>query len=325
MCVGVIISSVGKSCRIVFVLLFLLSAVGACKFKKDTAENDHPKSIYRIALVMKTLTNPFFITMEQGARKAAKDLGIELIAKTGAQETSIEQQISIVERLITDQVDAIVIAPAGSVELVPVVKKAIDAGIKVVNIDNKLDVAACKRVGMNSIPFISVDNEAGAYLSAKYITDMAISPAEAIIFEGIVSAKNSQDRTSGAKRAFLEKPGVKIVASQSANWKIDESYDLAKKLFTEYPNVRLLFCANDMMALGAIRYLKNAGMSNVLVASFDNLQEIQPLLQNGSLKASIDQQADLQGYMGVETAYNLILGQSVKETVLVPVKLVTSK
>ena len=93
----------------------------------------------RVALVMKTLTNLFFVEMEKGARRAEKELGVDLQVKTAAQETSIEQQIQIVEDMIAAKVDAIVIAPGDSQLLVPVLKKAADAGIKIVNLDNRLD------------------------------------------------------------------------------------------------------------------------------------------------------------------------------------------
>jgi ribose transport system substrate-binding protein len=88
-----------------------------------------PPAQYQIGLIMKTLTNPFFIEMEKGARRAQSELGVELVVKTGAQETSIEQQIAIVEEMITAGMDAIVIAPGSSTELIPVLKKAQDAGI----------------------------------------------------------------------------------------------------------------------------------------------------------------------------------------------------
>ncbi|MDD4310222.1 MAG: substrate-binding domain-containing protein, partial [Candidatus Cloacimonetes bacterium] len=105
----------------------------------------------------------------------------------------------------------------------------------------------------------------------------------------------------------------------------DEAYDLAKSMFSKHPRVRLLFCANDMMALGAIQYLKEIGRKDVLVASFDNLEEIKPLIEDGSLQASIDQQAKQQGYLGVQTAYQMITGKEVSNNVLIPVKLITSK
>ncbi len=68
---------------------------------------------------MKTLTNPFFVEMERGARRAEQELGVNLSVKTAAQETSIEQQIQLVEDLIATNVNAIVIAPGDSQRLIP--------------------------------------------------------------------------------------------------------------------------------------------------------------------------------------------------------------
>ena len=209
-----------------------------------------------VALVMKTLTNPFFVEMEKGARRAEQDLGVKLIVKTGAQETSIEQQIAIVRALIGQGVDAIVIAPADSAELVPVLAEAQKAGIVIVNIDNRLDQKSVAAEGMKEVPFISVDNEEGAYESAKYISDRVDTPSEAIILEGIRTAKNADDRLRGAERAFGENPNVTVVAKETANWKIDEAHDVVAGLFAAHPQIRAIFAANDMMALGAIRYLE---------------------------------------------------------------------
>ena len=110
----------------------------------------------RIALVMKTLTNPFFAEMERGARRAEAELDIELLVKTAAQETSIEQQIAIVDDLIRDRVDAIVIAPGDLFKLIPVLAKARKAGIVVINVDNRLDPAARRRELGSGTPTSSV-------------------------------------------------------------------------------------------------------------------------------------------------------------------------
>ncbi|HOE42287.1 MAG TPA: substrate-binding domain-containing protein, partial [Rhodoferax sp.] len=87
----------------------------------------------KIALVMKTLTNPFFLEVEKGARRAESALDIELVVKTAAQETSIEQQMLIIDDLIKARINAIVITPGDSQRLIPVLKKAAAAGIKLVN------------------------------------------------------------------------------------------------------------------------------------------------------------------------------------------------
>ena len=282
-----------------------------------------PSSQKTIALVMKTLTNPFFQEMEKGARKAAGELKINLIVKTAAQETSIEQQIAIVEDLIRAKVDAIVIAPGDSRELIPVLKKAQDAGIKVVNIDNRLDVELSQKMGLVDVPFFSVNNEQGAYLSAKVISDMVKTPTEAAILEGIREAKNAQDRKSGAVRAFEENPNIKLVASETANWKIDEAYTVIAGLYEQHPDIGVIFCANDMMALGVMKYLEEKGKSNVLVAGFDNLKEVQQAIKDGTLKATIDQQAAEQGYQGVMAAMRMLNGDTPPLETTIDVLLVT--
>ena len=247
----------------------------------------------------------------------------ELQVRAGAKETSIEQQIQIVEDLILKKVDAIVIAPGNSMELVSVLKKAQDAGIKIVNIDNRLDKAECLKEGLINVPFISVKNDDGAYQSVKVICEQQKGKGEAIIFEGIREAENARLRKEGAEKAFAEYPEIKVVASETANWKIDEAYTLAKTLFKKYPKTSLVFCANDMMALGVVQYLKESKRDDVKVAGFDNIEDAQKEIINGWIQVTIDQQADIQGYKGVEAAVNLIMGIDVDSELYVPIKVIT--
>ena len=279
----------------------------------------------KIGLVMKTLTNPFFIEMEKGARRAEKDLGISLIVKTAAQETSVEQQIQLVNDLIAAKVDAIVIAPADSQSLVETLKKASDAGIKIVNIDNRLDTESLKKAGLGEIPFISVDNDAGAYKAGKYLADKASTPTQAAILEGMRSADNARQRMEGAKRALLENKQIKLVASETANWKIDEGYSVTKALFTKHPEVRLLFAANDMMAIGAIKYLQESGKTKVAVVGYDALGEAIAEIKAGRMAATVDQQAAEQGYQGVAVALRLINGEAVQPITLIDTRVVTAE
>jgi ribose transport system substrate-binding protein len=310
------------------VLMSACSNSGSSTLVKETPKlspvASNPAKQYQIALVMKTLTNPFFVDMEKGARKAEKELNIKLIVKTGAQETSIEQQIQIVEELILQKVDAIVIAPGSSVDLVKVLKKAQDAGIKIVNIDNQLDSTECKKQGLNDVPFISVKNDEAAYLSAKAIASLVNGPVQAVIIEGIRDAGNAEQRRQGAVKAFKEFPNIQVVASESANWKIDEAHLLAQRLFTKNPNIKLVFCANDMMALGVIQYLKVANIPGVFVAGFDNLEDMRSAIKAGWAYVTIDQNADFQGYQGVLTAIKLIRGQVTEKIVYVDAVVITA-
>ncbi len=299
------------------ILVTLLAAACNSAAPTPTTTPVPTQSVQTVALVMKTLSNPFFVEMEKGARQAEKDLSIKLVVRTAAQETSIEQQIQIVDDLIQQKVNAIVIAPGDSVQLIPVLKKAQDAGIVIINIDNKLDAAFAQKQGLATVPFISVDNENGAYLSAKYIADKVNAPAEAIILEGIRSAKNADDRKNGAIRAFKANPNIKVVGMETANWKIDEAYDKAKKLFEANPNIRLVFAANDVMAFGVIKYLGEQKKTDVLVAGYDALDDAKAAIRQGTMSVTIDQQAAKQGYTGVQYAIKTLKGEKLQpETML---------
>jgi ribose transport system substrate-binding protein len=278
----------------------------------------------QIGLVMKTLTNPFFIEMEKGARRAEKALGVTLIVKTAAQETSIEQQIQLVNDLIAAKVDAIVIAPGDSQRLVPTLKKAADAGIRIVNIDNRLDPEALAQAGLGTVPFVSVDNDAGAYKAGRFLAEGATPGTQAAILEGIRSADNARQRMEGARRALLENKNIQVVASETANWKIDEGYAVTKAMFAKHPNISLLFAANDMMAMGAIKYLQESGHTKVRVAGYDALAEALAEIQAGHMVATVDQQAAEQGYQGVALAVRLLQGESVAANTVIDTRLVTA-
>jgi ribose transport system substrate-binding protein len=280
--------------------------------------------LHQIGLVMKTLTNPFFIEMEKGARRAEKELGIALQVRTAAQETSIEQQIQLVNDLVVAKVDAIVIAPGDSQSLVAALKKAYDAGIKVVNIDNRLDAKTLRQEGLGEVPFIGVDNDAGAYKVGQFLASGVTSPTKAAILEGIRSADNARQRMEGAKRALAENKNIQLVASETANWKIDEAYKVTKTIFTKKPDIQLVFAANDMMALGALKYLQESGKSRVKVVGYDALDEALAEVKAGHLYATVDQQAAEQGYQGVAMALRMIKGEKVAPVTMVETRVVSA-
>lgn len=227
--------------------------------------------------------------------------------------------------LIEDKVAAIVIAPGDSQRLVPALKKAADANIAIINIDNRLDPEAVRKAGMKPIPFISVDNEAGAYKVGKFLAEGVTAPTEAAVLEGIRSADNAQQRARGAKRALLENQHIKIVASETANWKIDEAYEITKLMFAQHPNIKLVFAANDMMAIGAIKYLQENGKTQVKVAGYDALGEAITEIKAARMLVTIDQQAAEQGYQGIALANRLSQGDAVPEITLVDTRLITAK
>ena len=257
----------------------------------------------KVALVMKSLANEFFLTMETGAKDYQKHnaADFDLITNGIKNETDTAAQIQIVEQMIVSKVDAIVLAPADSKALVPVVKKAVDAGIIVVNIDNKLDSDVLKSKDLN-VPFVGPDNRKGARLVGDYLAKRLKSGDPVAIVEGVSTTTNAQQRTAGFKDA-MQAVGAKIVSTQSGEWEIDKGNAVAAAMLNEYPDIKALLCGNDNMAIGAVSAVRAAGkQGKVYVVGYDNIGAIKPMLKDGRVLATADQFAAKQAVFGIDTA-----------------------
>ena len=261
----------------------------------------------KVALVMKSLANEFFLTMENGAKdhQKAHAAQYDLIANGIKDEQDTANQIKIVEQMIVSKVSGMVIAPADSKALVPVIKKAIDAGIIVVNIDNKFDAAALKEKGIQ-VPFVGPDNRKGAKLVGDYLSKQIKSGDKVAIIEGVSTTFNAQQRTLGFQDAMTA-AGAKVVSVQSGQWEIDAGNKVAASMLNANPDLKALLAGNDNMALGAVAAVKAAGKTGkVLVVGYDNINAIKPMLKDGRVLATADQFASQQAVFGIETVLKAI-------------------
>ncbi|WP_449105921.1 substrate-binding domain-containing protein [Pseudomonas mohnii] len=282
----------------------------------------------KVALVMKSLANEFFLTMEDGAKAYQKDHSgeFDLISNGIKDETDTAGQTRIVEQMILAKVNALVIAPADSKAMVPVIKKAVDAGITVINIDNQLDPAVVKSKNIN-VPFVGPDNRKGARLVGEYLAKQLKAGDEVGIIEGVSTTTNAQARTAGFKDA-MEAAQVKVVSVQSGDWEIDKGNKVAASILSEYPQVKALLAGNDSMAVGVVSAVRAAGKAGrVQVVGYDNINAIKPMLKDGRVLATADQFAAKQAVFGIETALKIIKGEKVdigaNGVIETPVELVT--
>ncbi|TDV56767.1 monosaccharide ABC transporter substrate-binding protein (CUT2 family) [Pseudomonas graminis] len=280
-----------------------------------------------VALVMKSLANEFFLTMEDGAKDYQKlhSADFDLISNGIKNESDTAAQIDIVNQMIVKKVDALVIAPADSKALASVLKKAMDAGIKVVNIDNQLDADVLKSKGME-VPFVGPNNRKGAKLVGDYLAKQLTAGDEVGIIEGVPTTTNAQQRTAGFKDA-MDTAQMKIVSTQSGNWEIDKGNAVASAMLNEYPNLKALLAGNDSMALGAVSAVRAAGKAGkVQVVGYDNINAIKPMLKDGRILATADQFAARQAVFGIDTALKMVKGEKLEITngvIETPVELVT--
>ncbi|MDA7416837.1 sugar ABC transporter substrate-binding protein [Xenophilus arseniciresistens] len=263
----------------------------------------HAQDKPKVALVMKSLANEFFATMENGAKAHQKASAgkYTLVANGIKNETDTAAQIKMVEQMVAQKVNALVIAPADSKALVPAIKAAIDKGILVVNIDNRFDADALKEKGIQ-VPFVGPDNRAGAKLVGDHLAKSLKAGDKVGIIEGVSTTFNAQQRTQGYQDA-MKAAGANVVGVQSGQWEIDKGNTVAAGMMREHPDLKALLAGNDSMALGAVAAVKAAGKTGqVQVVGYDNIGAIKPMLADGRVLATADQFAARQAVFGIETA-----------------------
>ena len=279
-----------------------------------------------IALVMKTLNNPFFIDMQLGAEAAAKALQVNLVVQAAEREVDVEKQMQIIENLIQRKVQAICITPSGSREIVPAIVKANRAGIPVLILDTRVDEAALAEAGGQVATFIGSDNFEGGRIAGEYIVNRLGGLGKVAILEGIPGHETGDARLGGFRQAIENSPGIEIIASQTANWERDQGYNVFQNILQSHPEVQALFACNDMMALGAIEAIAAAGKTGeIIVVGFDAVADGREAIGRGTMDGSIVQHPFEMGKLAVEQAYQLINGQSSPAYIPVNIELITKE
>lgn len=304
-----------------FALVLLLSlAVVSCNRAPQSDGSAKP----RVAFVMKTLNNPFFVRMREGAEAAAKTHNIDLIVQAPEREIDVERQMQIVENLIQADVDALCITPSGSREIVPAIKKANEAGIPVLIVDTKVDEATAKEAGIHIATFIGSDNYQGGRLAGEYYAKKFHEKTQVTVLSGIPGHETADSRLRGFQDAVKEAPHIEVAAVQPANSERDLGYNVFQSMLQSHPDIRGLFATNDMMALGAIEAISAANKTGqVDVIGFDAIDESREAIRKGTMTGSVAQFPDEMGRVAVETAAAVITGASVPESLPVKIELIT--
>ncbi len=278
----------------------------------------------QIALVVKTRNNPFFDPMIKAAEAEANSLGVKLEVQAPAQESDKERQFAMVQDLIARRVDAILITPADSKGIVPALKQAQDQGILVVNLDNRIDPTTATQTGLRLGAYVGADNEEGGKLAGQAMVQALAGGGKVAVLEGIRGADNAEARKRGFAAGIDGK--LEIVASDSAEWDTQKAYAKFQSMLAAHPELKGLFCANDKMALGALKAISEARkQGSIVVVGYDNIADVRPYLQRGEMHATIEQHPDRMGKYGVRAAVGVIGGRLPRGAeFLVPLEVITS-
>ena len=296
-----------------------LSSIVGCNRVADTARR-RP----RIAFVLKTLNSPFFNDMQRGAERAADRLGVDLVVQAAEREVDVERQMQIVENVIQTGVSALCLTPSGSKEVVPAVVKANQAGIPVIIVDTRLDPATADAAGARVASFTGSDNYEGGRIAAQFVVSASKGKANVAILEGIPGHETGDSRLRGFHDGIQAAPGVKIVASQTANWERDQGFTVFQNMLQAHSEIDTVFACNDLMALGALEAIHAARRAgSIRVVGFDAIEDARRAIAEGTMAGSVAQFPDEMGRVAVENAVKALRGDPVAPDVKVRIELVT--
>jgi ribose transport system substrate-binding protein len=295
----------------VLLTVLLVALLGCFAFAKTTT----------IGFIPMTLSNEYFITMVNAAQQEADRLGVEILVQAGQRHGSAEEQMQIMENMITRRVDAICIVPSSSQGLIPVLRKAEKAGIPVINLDTKFDAEALKAAGLKPIPFIGTDNYYGAKIAGWYALSLLGGEGDVAILTGVAGQQNAADRRNGFYDVVSKCADINIVAEQTANWEVEQGYNVAQNILQANPGLDLIFASNDNMGLGARRAIEEA-KKDIPVIGYDAVSAALDSVKAGTFAGTIAQFPAEMGEKGIQTALKIMAGEEVSEYVQTGSKLI---
>lgn len=264
-----------------------------------------------IGLSISTQNNPFFVTLAEGAKKAAKQAGVPLTVVDASDDAT--KQVSDIEDLVSKNVSVLIVNPVDSDAVTGAVEAAIAKGVRVISVDRVVN-------GVDIDCQIASDNVAGAELATQYIVDTLGENVKTAELVGTSGASAAIDRSQGFHNIADKK--LKVVASQTADFDRTQGMTVMENMLQADSSIQAVFAGNDEMALGDVEAISGA-KKDVLVVGFDATDDAIEAIRQGRMGATIAQQPDLIGSTAVENAIRLTKGESIPKEIPVEVTLIT--
>lgn len=270
----------------------------------------------KIGMVVSTLNNPFFVNMKDGSEKEAKKLGYDLVVLDSQNDPAKER--ANVEDLVQLGVIALLINPTDSDAVVKTVEVANKSNIPVITLDRQAN-------GGKITSHIASDNIKGGEMAAEYVLDKfkdEKGPINVVEIQGIPGASATRDRGEGFHNIMDKNDKFNFISIQAADFDRQKGLQVMENIIQANPNIQVVFAHNDEMALGAVKAIKASGI-NALVIGFDGNDDAKDSIDANEMTATIAQQPDLIGALGVELTNKIYKGESIKDKIAADLKVYT--
>ncbi len=278
------------------------------------------QEIKSIGVTVGDLGNPFFVQIGKGATIAAKEkLGDDVDVTVVSSAYDLGRQVQQIDDFIAAGMDLILINAADSKGIFPAVKRAQEAGIKVVAVDVNAEGADATVTSNNF--------QAGAD-ACQYLADKLNGKGDVVIINGPpVSAVI--DRVAGCKDVFSKYKDINILSdNQNAGGSREGGLESMTALLSAFPKIDGVFAINDPSAIGADLAARQAGRNEFIITGVDGAPDAEEaLIEEGTLfKASSAQDPQVMAYRAVEVGIDLVNGKKPdEEPILIPTSVITKE
>ncbi|AZO93871.1 substrate-binding domain-containing protein [Halocella sp. SP3-1] len=270
-----------------------------------------------VGISMNTLNNPFFVTVVEGARAMADELGVKLIV-TDAQNRP-GKEITNVENLIQQKVDVLILDPSDSNAIIPSVLNANDANIPVLTIDRKANDG-------DVITHIGFDAIRSGRIAGQFLVDSLNGKGKIVEIMGIMGTSVAQDRSKGFNQIMDKNPGMKVIAKQTANFDRGQAMSVMENILQAQPEIDGIYAANDEMALGVLAAIEAAGrLDEITLIGCDAIDDSMEAIRKRKMEATIAEPPYFLGKNAVKTAVAIYNGKKVEDEVILENQLVTKE
>jgi len=301
------------------ILLVILLAVGCKQKRQERIGEEESKGKKKIAVVISTLNNPWFVVLGNTAKERAEQLGYEATIFDSQNDTAKESDHF--ENIVAGGYAAILFNPTDADGSIANVKKAKEADIPTFCIDREInanDVAATQ---------ILSDNYTGCVELGQYFVKKMNKKGTYVELLGILGDNNTWNRSKGFHSIVDNYPELKMVSQQTAEFDRTKAMEVLESILQANPDIDAVFCGNDAMAMGAYQALAAAGKAEkVMVFGFDGAKDVIDSIQEGKIVATGMQFPKKMARMAAEQAVEYIKGKrDFPQKVPVAVELVTQE
>lgn len=296
--------------KLIFLFSIILMACGG-----DKKQEEPPK----IAVVISTLNNPWFVILAESAAENARKLGYE--AKIFDSQNNPALESDHFENLISSGFDAILFNSTDADGSITNVLKAKEAGVPVFCMDREINsnqAATSQILSDNYSGCVSIGIEFVKALNGKgnYVEIM-----------GSAGDNNTYARSNGFHSVVDQYPDLRLLAQQPGDFDRNKSLNVMESLLQANPDIQAVFCGNDAMAMGAYQAIKSAGLlDKIKVFGFDGTQEVIQKIKEGEIQATGMQYPLIMAKTAAEFADKYIKGErNFPQYVPVAVDLINSK